>query len=273
MSEAPSEAPAPLDPTAPPGLTAKGERTRARILDAALELFREQGFEGTTMREVADRAGVSVGNAYYYFAGKEHLVQGFYARTDVEHRAACRELLARERGFRERLEGVVLAKVETAEPYHGFAALLFKTAADPRSPLNPFSAESAPVRDEAVALMREVLEGSDAKVPADLREDLPDLLWLYLMGVVLFWLHDESPGRRRTRRLTEHTAGLVATLLKLSSLPLMGPLRRKVRDLLASLRPEPGEGSAEGPSEGGDAAPLPDPDGPAPDPSGARPGG
>ena len=57
--------------------TARGS-TRDAIVSAALALFRERGFEGTTMRAVAERAGVSVGNAYYYFSSKDELVQGFY---------------------------------------------------------------------------------------------------------------------------------------------------------------------------------------------------
>ena len=45
----------------------KSARTRSAIIDAALRLFRERGYEATTMRAIAAEAGVSVGNAYYYF--------------------------------------------------------------------------------------------------------------------------------------------------------------------------------------------------------------
>jgi AcrR family transcriptional regulator len=75
------------------GVTAKAERTRAAILESALTLFRERGFDATTMREVARRAGVSSSNAYYYFASKDHLVQGFYAESHLEHLALCEERL------------------------------------------------------------------------------------------------------------------------------------------------------------------------------------
>src|SRR5438093_12676940 len=55
--------------------TPKGEQTRAIILETALDLFRERGYEETTMRVIAERAGVALGNAYYYFRSKEHLIQ------------------------------------------------------------------------------------------------------------------------------------------------------------------------------------------------------
>jgi len=227
--------PAPEPPPTPRGRTPQGERTRAALLSAALDLFLERGYEGTTMRDVAGQAGVSLGNTYYYFDSKETLIQGFYERTHLEHQAACEELLAEEKDLRRRLRGVLLAKIETAEPYHRFSGLLFQRAADPKSPLNPFSAESEPVRAEATELMERVLEGSKAKVPADLQDELPRLLWLYEMAVILFWIHDDSTDRKRTRRLIESTSELIGRLVSLAGLPLMGPLRKLTLKLLRDI--------------------------------------
>ena len=52
-------------------LTPKAEQTRARIRAAAIASFIERGYPDTTIRLIAREAGVSVGNAYYYFDGKE----------------------------------------------------------------------------------------------------------------------------------------------------------------------------------------------------------
>jgi AcrR family transcriptional regulator len=49
----------------------KGEQTRRVIAEAALRLFREHGYEATTMRAIATEAGVATGNAYYYFGSCE----------------------------------------------------------------------------------------------------------------------------------------------------------------------------------------------------------
>ena len=81
-----------------PDEPSKGERTKQRIVAAALELFREQGYEATTMRMVADAAEVSLGNAYYYFASKELLLQAFYREVHEAHLAAAAPVLRRERG-------------------------------------------------------------------------------------------------------------------------------------------------------------------------------
>lgn len=48
-------------------------RSRAKILEAALELFSRGGYRGTSMREIADEAGVSTGNVYHQFPDKEAL--------------------------------------------------------------------------------------------------------------------------------------------------------------------------------------------------------
>ena len=77
--------------------TNKGGQTKAAILQAALDMFQESGYEETTMRAIAERAGVSLGNAYYYFHSKEHLIQAFYHRTHEEHLEACRVRHRQER--------------------------------------------------------------------------------------------------------------------------------------------------------------------------------
>ncbi len=49
------------------------DATRARLLQAAAELFAAQGFHGTTVREIADRAGVNLAAGNYYFGSKKAL--------------------------------------------------------------------------------------------------------------------------------------------------------------------------------------------------------
>ncbi|MFI7211863.1 TetR family transcriptional regulator [Micromonospora maritima] len=218
------------------GATARGEQTRRLILDTALRLFRERGYARTTMRAVAQEAGVAVGNAYYYFGSKEHLIQEFYAETQHEHRAVAAPVLARERDFAPRLAGVLHAGVDVLSPYHSFAGTFFKTAAEPTSPLSPFSAESSAPREASVALFREVLAGSTAKLDDELRETLPELLWLGYMGVVLYWVHDRSPGQVKTRQLIDGVVPLVDRLVGLSRLRVLRPVTRQALTLIHTLR-------------------------------------
>lgn len=216
--------------------TDKAQQTRAAILVASLELFRERGYDSTTMRAIAEHAGVALGNAYYYFNSKEHLIQAFYGRTHQEHVKACELILAQEIDLRARLLGVLRAKIATLEPYHQFAGKLFKTAADPHSPLNPFSDESDPTRQQSMALFAQVVTGSTARLPKDLLKELPFMLWLYHMGIILFWIHDSSPRRARTHRLIDRTVDIIARLIALAGNPLMRPLRKSAIRLMSELR-------------------------------------
>jgi AcrR family transcriptional regulator len=54
----------------------KGETTRTAIEDAAVELFMEHGYHATSMRQIAERAGLALGGIYNHFASKEELFEG-----------------------------------------------------------------------------------------------------------------------------------------------------------------------------------------------------
>lgn len=254
---APTDSPGP-DDTSTPGKAqeknpAKSEQTRALILETALRLFQERGYDKTTMRAIAQEAGVSVGNAYYYFAGKEHLIQGFYDRIGAEHQVAIRPVLEREKDLEARIAGVLKAWLDVAEPYHEFAAQFFKNAADPESPLSPFSPESTGPREESIAIHREVLAGSKAKVPEELRDVLPELMWLSQMGLVLYWVFDRTEGRERSYRLAERGARLTTRGVSLARFRVLRPLVHEVHELftdflpgMTKMLPDPGRGSTIG---------------------------
>src|SRR6266566_4968521 len=127
-------------------LTTRAEQTRAAIIEAALSLFRESGYEATTMRAIAREAGVATGNAYYYFGSKEELIQEFYQRNQADHFTACRDVLDTQTQFAARLRGVLRALIDVMGPYHALAAKFFKHAAELTSPLSPFSKASSPAR-------------------------------------------------------------------------------------------------------------------------------
>ena len=217
-------------------LTPRAGQTRAAIIEAALRLFRETGYEAATMRAIAREAGVSTGNAYYYFGSKEELIREFYARNQAEHDAACRAVLATETGFAPRLRGTLRALIDVLAPYHTFAAKFFKHAAEPSNPLSPFSSESNPVRDAAIALYAEVVDGSLVRIDRDLRARLPELLWLYSLGIVMFWVHDTSPGCAKTYDLIDRTVPLADRLVSMSRLPVLHATLADVISIVEDLR-------------------------------------
>ncbi|MGC9671578.1 TetR family transcriptional regulator [Planosporangium sp. 12N6] len=220
------------DATTPTG---PGGRTRQLILDAALRLFRERGYDKTTMRAIADAAGVSVGNAYYYFRSKDHLVQQFYADIQAAHRARAADALTATT-LADRLRATLHAGVAVMAPYHAFAGSFVRVAIDPGSPSSPFSPESHAARQATIGLFREVVDGARPAVDRHLRDDLPELLWLAYLGTTLFWVYDRSPDQARTRQLIDAAAPLVARLVWLARLPVMRSVTGEVLALLRTVR-------------------------------------
>lgn len=78
-----------------------------------------------------------------------------------------------------------------------------------------------------------VAGAKDVKLSVELREMLPELLWLYQMGIVLFWVHDSSPGAAKTYVLVQRTIPLVVRLGGLARYRLLHGL---VDDALSLVR-------------------------------------
>jgi AcrR family transcriptional regulator len=213
---------------------AKSEETRARILDAAIELFRARGFEAATMRGIASAAGVATGAAYYYFDSKDAIVLAFYGRAQQELGPLLDQALARARDFEGRLRGLIEVKLAYFAPDRGLLRAL-AAHADPEHPLSPFSRQTAATREQDIAFFARLLAESRIKLPTDLAPLLPRILWLYQMGLILFWIYDRSENQQRTRALLTHSASMVTWLIRLSGFPLLRPARKAVVHLVQTV--------------------------------------
>jgi len=73
-----------------------GAATRERILDVALELFTDQGFDGTSMREIAERLHISKPAIYYHFASKEDILMALHMRLHEFGKAGLERLASQD---------------------------------------------------------------------------------------------------------------------------------------------------------------------------------
>lgn len=210
------------------------KETRQKILDAAMALFRERGFADATMREIAARAGVASGLAYYYFESKDAIVLAFYHQAKDEL-AEVLETAHKERTLAPRLQAIIEAKFKYFKPNRRFLGALMAHAADPGNPLSPFGEASREVREFDFRHFERAVEETRTAVPADLAPHMAKILWLYQMGLLLFWIYDPSPEQRRSHQLLEKSLNMVVTLLKLSNVPLLRPARRRVLDIIGIL--------------------------------------
>jgi AcrR family transcriptional regulator len=212
----------------------KSEETKDRILRSALDMFHDRGFDSTTMREIAARAEVATGAAYYYFDSKDAIVLAFYdqARRDMEPR--MEEALGQSRDLRERLRRIIRVKLDYFAPSRKLLGAL-SAHTNPEYPLSPFSEQTREIREEDIRFFERALSESRTPGPKDLRKHLPILLWMYQMGIILFWINDSSKGQAKTDILLEKSLDLVTRLIKLSGLPLTGPIRKTVIQLMDAV--------------------------------------
>jgi AcrR family transcriptional regulator len=210
----------------------KSDATAGKILDSALALFREQGFETATMRAIAQRAGVATGAAYYYYASKDAIIMDFYRRSCDQMQEELALALQNVKKLEEGLRSLIRVKIDHFGPNREVLRALLRSGADPQYPLSPFSADTKQVRDLDISWFQQVIQQCAVPVPKDLVPRLPGMLWFFQMGVILFWVTDDSPRQVRTEKLLPLACKVVATLVRFSSLPLMRPLRKPVLELV-----------------------------------------
>lgn len=214
----------------------KSDDTRAKITETAIESFRERGYDQTTIRLIAEEASISVGNAYYYFPTKNHLVQELYLRVQGDHLDRVHAAFGSSTDIAKRLEIALLCGMDATGPYHDSAPGFLAAAISPTSAVSPFGADSAESRALAIEVFQEVVDGSTNAIPAELKRQLPELLWLAYMGLTLFWVYDNSEDQTKSRALAKGASKLFGTVLPLARLPFArGPLNQLL-DLIRTAR-------------------------------------
>jgi AcrR family transcriptional regulator len=105
----------------------RSERSRRQVLDAALELFSHQGYRATTMREIADRAGLSTGNCYHHFPDKESifrtLLEEFWKITETKRYPFTRTLSSGR--FPDDIEELGFAARDSVREFKSYIALIY----------------------------------------------------------------------------------------------------------------------------------------------------
>lgn len=190
------------------------------------------------MRDIAAKAEVATGAAYYYYPSKDAIVMEFYRRSYAEMQPKIEETLERTHGLEARLRELIRVKLLHFAPNRSVLRALLRNGADPSHPLSPFSAETKGIRDIDTAWFSRILDDCSTKIPADLKPELPSVLWFFQMGVILFWVIDKSPQQVKTERLLELASKSVATLIRLSALPLMRPVRKTALRLIETVKGE-----------------------------------
>jgi AcrR family transcriptional regulator len=224
---------------APAKATPGAEGTGVRILDSALALFRQDGFDNATMRDIAEKVGVATGAAYYYYPSKDAIVMAFYERSCAEMQPRIELALEQVTGLEARLRALIQVKFEYFAPNRSVLRALLRNGADPRHPVSPFNPQTKAIRDIDLAWFRRILVDGGVRIPRDLEPHLPRVLWFFQMGVIYFWVIDESKDQAGTAQLLALAARSVVFLIKVSALPLMRPVRKTILQLIEIVKGDP----------------------------------
>ncbi len=191
----------------------KSERTRQTIEDAAYNLFLEQGYHGTSMRQIAERAGLSLGAIYNHFDSKEDIFQALVIEKhpykqilpligQSEGQTAADYIRNAARAIQQELgrhpDFVKLMFIEIVEFNGRHFPHLFQTIYPHILPaLQRLAAPESGVRPLPLPLLLRTLMGSilafylteflmtDDTLPSDLRSaSLEDFLDIYLHGIL-----------------------------------------------------------------------------------------
>jgi AcrR family transcriptional regulator len=210
--------------------TSKGEQTRELIFETALRLFREKGFDATTIQEIAAEAGGAKGAAYYYFPSKEAIIQAYYEVVQAEQERLCAQVFAGNRDLKTRLAAAMHSKLDLARDDRKLLGLVFRYTGEPSHPLSCLGKGTEQIRSRSIQVFQEAVAGE--KLPKDLQQLFPLALWSLQMGLLIMFIYDSSEDQRRTRRLAEGALELSLKLLSLIKLPILKPVRTKVLRLL-----------------------------------------
>lgn len=182
----------------PAGRTAEGEATRRRLYDAAIRRIGERGYDATTLRDVARRAGVSVGLLYRYFPSKRSVVLALYDELSDRYAQQATEMPAGT--WRDRFIHALETSLRVLGPYRvTLRALVPVMVGDVEEGLFAQNTAFSRLRVQAV-FQAVVVDATDA--PArKLGDAMGRLLYLLQLAVILWWLLDKSPGQRATTAL------------------------------------------------------------------------
>src|SRR5438105_9829620 len=134
---------------------------RERIVKAALSLFQTKGFDATTTKSIARKAGIAEGTVFNYFRTKEDIALHFFEQEVDQAIASVRDNpRLRKAPLEEKLFALVHKQLEFLAPYERFIGAAFIHALKPASPLGTFLHPAQALRHRYVGFVQELLDES-----------------------------------------------------------------------------------------------------------------
>ena len=201
--------------------TRTGRRARnseaigTRIVNAALSLFQQKGFDATTTKSIARRAKVAEGTVFNYFETKEDIALYFF-ELEVDHAMAAvqKDAKVRRAPLEEKLFALIQTQLEFLEPHERFIGAAVISALRPTSKLG-FSSQAVALRNRYLTFVEELIRESVPRQASGwFAWFAPLMFWIYYLGILLYWLNDDSQGKQNTLALLDRSLKVGVMLLK-----------------------------------------------------------
>lgn len=167
-------------------LTAKAMVRRQRIVEAAIDLGTEGGYEAVHMRVVAERADVALATVYRYFESKDHLLSAAVSEWTAQLQNRLARSPARGDTPVERLVDVLRRASRALEQRPRFAAALIRAL---QSPDRGVSAAAADVRQQISAISTPIL----SHLPPDDVEGIVSVIGHVWSSAIMGWANGRAP--------------------------------------------------------------------------------
>ncbi len=163
-------------------------KTRGRIMQAAFDLFYNQGYQATTIDQVIDKSGVSRPTVYTHFSTKEELCQAYLKERSERHLSGFREALEKEPTARGRYLTFLreVGKEMVSSNYRGCG--FFNMISEVADPAHPLFHEARKFVDGLRAMIRDTVEGlkqSEARYQALDVDHVAETYYLLLGGLIM----------------------------------------------------------------------------------------
>jgi AcrR family transcriptional regulator len=205
----------------PPGPTARGAETRAALFRTAIDLFARQGYEATTLRQIAARAGASPALLYRYFPGKRAVVLALYDELSLEYAGRTRALPAGR--WRERFMVALRTSLAVLAPHRSTLVALVPVLVGGREE-SLFAPATAFSRERVQRAFVEAVTGASDAPRGGLAPALGRVLYLVHLALVLWWLLDRSEDQRATAGLVAVAERALPPFALALRVPLVGSL-------------------------------------------------
>jgi TetR/AcrR family transcriptional regulator, cholesterol catabolism regulator len=164
---------------------------REELLRIAADLFAENGFRNTTVRDIADKAGILSGSLYHHFDSKESMVDEILSTFQAELFAGYDEILASSMTPRERIEAAVRLSFDAIDQHHAEVAI-FQNEADHLGRLERFGYLAERNEQSRQVWLRLLTDGVKAGA---LRSDLDvELVYRFIRDTVWVAVKWYRPG-------------------------------------------------------------------------------